>query len=513
MGALLADNLVWRSHAKFDLLGRPLGDLACEARREVLRQADSYVKSYAPEGPAGGDCRGPLIVTGHQPGLAHPGVWIKNFAAAALAERHGGTAIHVVIDADACRTPAILVPSGSVEAPRLVAVEFDRLAPAMPWEEREVLDNELWSSFPERVDSACQKLAPTPYLRQWWPLAESRASATGRLGAGLAQARHQAEIGWGRRNAELPQSLLCQTAAFRWFVCTLLVDLPRFAAAYNDALDEYRRRHRLRNHAQPIPNLSRDGDWLEAPFWLWSAADPQRRPVFARRTSNGVLISDRGALELALPLTGPRNTEQAIARLAEWEASGAKLRSRALTTTMFTRLLVADVFLHGIGGAKYDEATDAICERFFGAPPPAFAVLSGTLRLPIDRPRADWPDPRRLRTDLRELAYHPERHVELAAIPARDRPQAEAEIAEKARWIRTPKTPANAARRHRAIAAANAALQPAVAPIRAKIEGELAAAVDQSRANRVLDSREYAFCLFPRACLEKFLLDFAGEAL
>ena len=39
------------------------------------------------------------------------------------------------------------------------------------------------------------------------------------------------------------------------------------------------------------------------------------------------------------------------------QTRGIKLRSRALTTTMFVRLFLADAFLHGIGGAKYDEVT------------------------------------------------------------------------------------------------------------------------------------------------------------
>ena len=36
------------------------------------------------------------------------------------------------------------------------------------------------------------------------------------------------------------------------------------------------------------------------------------------------------------------------------------LRPRALTLTLFARLCVADFFIHGIGGGKYDEVTDRI---------------------------------------------------------------------------------------------------------------------------------------------------------
>src|SRR5262245_38816454 len=38
----------------------------------------------------------PLLVTGHQPELFHPGVWAKNFASHDLARRHHGVSLHLV---------------------------------------------------------------------------------------------------------------------------------------------------------------------------------------------------------------------------------------------------------------------------------------------------------------------------------------------------------------------------------------------------------------------------------
>ena len=251
-------------------------------------------------------------------------------------------------------------------------------------------------------------------LDEWWPLAMERAAATGRIGLGLAQARHLAEIEWGRRNLELPQSEMCQTAAFRRFTLHLFNELPRFVASYNDALGEYRRVHRLRNHAQPVPNLAVDGDWFQAPYWVWSADAPSRRPLYLRRDGAGFVATDRQTFERRLPCVCDDGGDRALAELATWEAEGLKLRSRALITTMFARLAVADLFIHGIGGAKYDEATDAICERFFGTAPPAFAAISGTLHLPIARTAGDAGSAQRLQQRLRELTFHPEQHVDFA---------------------------------------------------------------------------------------------------
>jgi hypothetical protein len=515
LGPLLDANVAWRARQQLAILGRPLAELAAAARREIVDRAaqhvgeslrDSQIRVSEKLGNSS------LIVTGHQPGLFHPGVWVKNFAAAELARRQGGMGVHVIIDADLCRSPTILVPGGTVDAPLATAVEFDAPAPHMPWEERRIADNRLWQSFPARVRDAAPLVAE-PMLDSWWPTAVERGAATGLVGAALVQARHRTETEWGCRNLELPQSQLCQTSAFRWFACSLLADLPRFADAYNGALADYRRAHGVRNHAQPVPDLAADGPWCESPFWMWTAADPRRRPVFVRPTDGGVLVSDRGAVEKKLPLSQPGDASRAVEELAAWEAAGVKLRSRALVTTMFLRLAVADLFLHGIGGAKYDEATDEICKRFFGASPPAYATISGTLRLPIDHPPGTADDVRRLRHMLRELRFHPEGMIDMAALPPGEQKLAAAAAESKATWLKLPKTPIAAGLRHRGIGAANDALQEFLARDRARLQWELADATAQVRANRVLDSREYAFCLFPLALLEQFLLDFTAKAL
>ena len=90
----------------------------------------------------------------------------------------------------------------------------------------------------------------------------------------------------------------------------------------------------------------------KAPFWIWSTEDPQRRPLFARQAGNEVVISDRHAHTIPLPLTEDGDAAAAAEQLAALSSRGIKLRTRALTTTLFARLVLSDLFLHGIGGAK-----------------------------------------------------------------------------------------------------------------------------------------------------------------
>ena len=59
----------------------------------------------------------------------------------------------------------------------------------------------------------------------------------------------------------------------------------------------------------------------------------------------------------------------------------------ALVNTLYCRLFLGEYFLHGIGGGKYDEVTDALAQAFYGVEPPAYGVLTATLLLPLPH----WP--------------------------------------------------------------------------------------------------------------------------
>ncbi len=170
-----------------------------------------------------------------------------------------------------------------------------------------------------------------------------------------------------------------------------------------------------RSHAHPAPELATDGDWLEAPFWIWTDHDPRRRRVFARQRGDELLLTDREGLEIPLALCAECDADRAIEQFAALAPRGIHLRSRALLTTLAARLLFGDVFLHGIGGAKYDRLTDAIIERFFGLEAPVYMVVSGTLHLPIARPAVSGDDLRGAERALREMTFHPERFLDGAA--------------------------------------------------------------------------------------------------
>ena len=69
--------------------------------------------------------------------------------------------------------------------------------------------------------------------------------------------------------------------------------------------------------------------------------------------------------------------------IAQLTASRLRVRPKAITLTMFARLCMADLFIHGIGGGRYDRVTGAVIQETFGCPPPPYVVATATLLLPL----------------------------------------------------------------------------------------------------------------------------------
>jgi hypothetical protein len=517
------DRLVDNNRLLRAAFGTTIGDLRlweliAATRREVLAVAATYTASYRdvdrPTDVADWIAR-PIVMAGHQPDLFHPGVWLKNFALDAYARQVGGTALNLVVDTDRCARAAVPLPIGTPDDARLEHVPFDGEAPEMPWEERPVVAADTFASFGRRATDLLRPLVPDPILARWWPLVVERAAESHRLGLAIAQARHALEERLGLETLELPVSELVRLPTVSVLMGWLLSRAREVHEAYNAALAAHRRRHRIRGHGRPVPDLvvrdggPGEGPWFEVPWWIWSRDDPQRRRVYANAgTAGTLLLSDLESLRLELPITPETSPSKWVDALARLEEHRLCLRPRALVTTLVARLLVADVFVHGIGGAAYDRLTDDIVERLTGCEPPRYAVVTGTLHLPLDNvfPGLAGSDPHAelglVRHRLRDLRYHPERHL-----PAAPRsPEVEALVRRKWQWIETPPTPTLARRRCHEIRAANEALAARAEPARVALEAHVEPLATRVRATALLRAREYPWCFFPETVLRRFLL-------
>src|SRR5262249_61543891 len=94
---LLARNHELIGRYSVELFGRSLPDLRTEARRLTLSAAKEYLQGRGEPSPPVADASpNAFLLSGHQPELFHPGVWVKNFAINGLARRHGAATVTLV---------------------------------------------------------------------------------------------------------------------------------------------------------------------------------------------------------------------------------------------------------------------------------------------------------------------------------------------------------------------------------------------------------------------------------
>ncbi|MBI1832910.1 MAG: hypothetical protein HYR84_15835 [Planctomycetes bacterium] len=474
------------------ILGNSLSDLRVLARREIARESIRYHHESGEEAADGTFWEdGPCFAAGHQPELFHPGVWFKNFALHQLAHRHNASALYLIVDTDVAKPALLDAPAGD----HVARVPFDRSSAETPYEERQVEDESTFASVFSRVKSLASDWTWTPMFDAFWNEVMKQSGGTHLVGERFARARRAMERRWGVAQRELPMSRVCDTDAFAWFACAILQELPRFRDCYNRVVADYRQEHGIRSRSHPVPELGKEDGWLEAPFWAWRSGQRRRGKLFVRRSADAWELRVGGDLWPTLPIDDPLEAWSAMRR------QGLKIRSRAMTTTMFARLFVADLFIHGIGGAVYDALTDGIIERFFEEPAPGFLVLSATLLLPLPRyPEAEQQS-RQLERRQRDLIYKPELFAERTG-------ETGAFAKAKQGWIEGDCSTHEArAKRFARIRGINAELAPFVRADVEQCDAELAECRRLIARDQVARRRDYPFCLYPEEMLRNFFVN------
>lgn len=505
------------------IFGLPLGQFRKLSRAELLKSAQKWTSEIL-QRDISQESRGPLIMTGHQPELFHPGVFAKNIAAHHLADQTGGTGINLIVDNDLMKSSGIRVPTDDRDAPKHSLIAFDEPRPVRPWESARVLNSNLLNIFGDRISELMAAWNVSPIVNEFWPTvieASLRADSHRELNS-LANCISAGRVGmeyeWGIGNLELPISQLCRTISFQTFASHVLVHAEEFREVYNQTLAEYRAINHIRSTSHPVPGLRHENGWCESPFWLLNKDATHRYPAFVRRTSEGFSVATGphdSTVVAKVPLTPSSDYITAIEDLSLMQ-SGFQLRTRALTTTLYSRLCLCDLFIHGIGGAKYDAMTDRIATRFFGVKLPEFLTLSSTVWLPFAEPHNVAPeDAFRLRQQLRDLQQNPQRHL-----PPDIPESARALVSEKEQLIdeqnssKSMSRESNAAydsrrgeQRYRRIPEINRALAEFTRDQQTRLRGELSDIEGQLAANTIIKSREFSFCLYPAETIHKMIDD------
>ena len=456
---------------------------------------------------------GPLIVGGHQPTLFHCGVLIKNFALARLARHVQGTPLNLIVDNDIATPLHLAVPDGSREEPATRLVPFTSDTAARPWEDIKPDLSGAFTGFPERVTDALSRWGIQPLLPEIWPAAVAAAEQGRGLAECLSAARIALQDQFEHGTLELPISCLATSRPFLRFMAMLLLQGDRFAEAHNRALAAYRVANRVRSRTHPAADLEQHDDWLETPFWCWHAGDTHRRRLLVQFSPQGIAVSDGSTLEVQWPLSNATDLDQLATHLGQLQEDGLRIRPSALSTTLFARVFLADLFVHGIGGSKYDEVTDALMADFFSIAPPPYLTLSATLHLPLGGPFDATPSQHsRLLGRQRRMIYNAQEF--LAEGQASEPRQLKDTLIGQQHDDRLDASPASRQRRrtrYREFREVNRELSRHTIGARQALEGQLQQFHRQLDANSVLTHREFSFCLFPAHLLQGFLDEALAE--
>lgn len=294
----------------------------------------------------------PIVMSGHQPTLWHAGILAKLLAAAELARATGAHAAWIVPDMDEVDPTTTRVPDGrgqQAHARSLRLLTGDPPGPGIPA-----------GSLPARAPAS----PADPHLPR---IADALAAF--RHEPSLAMQVGRAVIRAACERFDLPEptvisaSDLLRTRAWADLLHAITQNPRACVEAYNAA---------ARTHTDAeVRELGIEASRVELPLW-------RVRPNLPRMA----VFSDQ---------LGSIPTDQ--------------LRPRALAMTAIVRAALADLFIHGLGGERYDRVTEAWLDRWSSAPawtlaPTAAATADAFPDLGVDA--NDLPDP----TRARWLAHH-----------------------------------------------------------------------------------------------------------
>ena len=303
----------------------------------------------------------PVVATGHQTLLWHPGILAKYLVVAAFAaEAEGPATANLVVDQHTGVFGEFDVPvrgaDGALSARTLTLTRPRRDVPMGRHPPFEPLPPpaELPAALPS-VRSGVERIFAAVAAHR------NEDNAALQMAAALSDLMSP----WvGPAFPQVTASRLIETTLGRALVEEMAGDPRRCAACYNAAID-----------AVPeggIAPLSVTGEVVELPLWRLGPDGRRHR-------------AHQGDLSQPQPRQG--------------------FLPRALFLTALVRLGMCDLYVHGTGGARYDHAMELWLADWLGLEPSPIVVATATLRLPL-RGAGEPPEPLESAVAAARRAWH-----------------------------------------------------------------------------------------------------------
>lgn len=362
----------------------------------------------------------PLLLTGHQPVIFHPGLVFKYQLTEAVARSRSCPALALVIDTDEGDPGAFEVPQAVAADADSSAVRSAAVAPLRRSISTFSKGSGLYAAC--RLASSQQRSEIAMEVRQSLESVGCTAAADAFSAAFASYARLPEDLpmvtantlvrraaGIGSRLAEVPLTSVCGLPEVLRFFSDVLSRAVEFHDIYNSVLNHWRHQQGIRNDANPFPNLRSTPNALELPFWLVDTGRGIRTVAWLHiappNSSRTASIGDERQPVMELP----RGLESEA--LLSLRLAGQLLVPRGALITATLRLLFADLFIHGLGGGRYDPATDELIRRWWQETPPPFAVASASMCL-FPGERAVLRRLQEFRSQSRELQFNPGRFLD-----------------------------------------------------------------------------------------------------
>lgn len=306
----------------------------------------------------------PIIATGHQTLLWHPGILAKYLALHVAVDRFGLARANLIVDQHAGGFGSFEVPirrrDGDLGRRRVYLTDEPAQVPMA-----------LHPSFAPAplptLDDVALESARDGARRIHAAIHTARVETNAALQMGAAI--EQLMTPWVAPMPHVTTTQFMDTCLARRLLEEMVRDPWTCARDYNDAVRSV--------PEAGIGSLMVRDDYVELP--LWRIAEDGRR-----------MHAYDGDVERWL------------------ERGDVRLMPRALFMTALIRLAMCDLFIHGTGGATYDRAMERWMRSWLGVEAAPFAVVSATMRLPLEDDGTEANDLEAVRREVRRLWHDPE---------------------------------------------------------------------------------------------------------
>ncbi|MHC4266953.1 MAG: hypothetical protein ACYSTS_00680 [Planctomycetota bacterium] len=445
-----------------------------------------------------------IIQTGHSPALVHPGIVIKHNLVTSISKKLNGIGINMIVDNDACHDNCLNIPNVNGLDSSIERIEYLTSLQNLAFEEIRYTDLTQLITFKENVFKTLHNPDMKETFNDFINIVMKLSEETQQFSDLFTYARHAFLLRFGINNLEIPVSLISETDSFLQFFLHITANARSFVNIYNTKLMEYRKLKRISSKANPLPDLMEQGYVVEMPFWTWKEGE-QRKKLYAsvandRRVS--IICENRFVEHFNFDKSNSAsNNLENLKRLRDLISKGIKIRPKAIVNTMYSRLFFSDLFIHGIGGAKYDLITDEIIRDFFAVAPPEYATISATLHLPYKPFATSKEDMRALKHVIKDMGYNPDRY---ASDEIMEDAEMKSLIKEKMDLI--SKKTNDSKEKNQAferLKQLNSRMKEKISPLIKEKEKEMEDLEKKLSYNSIVTNREYPFCVYPEPMLEE----------